>query len=829
MAIDPGGNARNQLMQKERRRQAAVISEFQKIQTRLTSEILDILDRIDKERRFDGNAPPSLILKKARLDLLLDAVTGELADASKKLAAISTGAQVEAVGIAKLEAQRIPQTEVGLGFFDSPATRALIGIAGDGKPLAVHFAGLAAPIRNAMFEALFYGIAAGTPNAAIAKEIRDAIGGGAARAMTITRTETNRAYREATRQFYDDSPDVIGWLWLAALDLRTCPLCWALHGRIFKTKTKFGTHPNCRCTMIAVFADSEKVPTGPEVFAGLTEAQQKTILGPGRLSLYNQGAKLSDFVEQNKSTFGIGRNVKPLYRTAFRRRNLPPVLPPVLPPTLPRPFPKSVVVNADGTLREMFHGSAIRIGEFDLAKVRASDLDAPFNGFWFTDNIANASPAMRDPEFIHRVHLNITNPIRRDELNDLLQAEPALRKLSHSQLRIELERRGFDGVKWTYRPTIDAAKLAKDGQIDFVGVAGERRRLVLDPRGGLDLYKLDANGRHPDYQTGYLDLKDFLNTEYDEDIFVAFRPDQIKILGVGAPGQSITPAPALPVLPPPFNAAVIREQFVIDAQKARPAKFGDALKQAAAEYQEATKIYWRMQSDDPGKAAAGAVLDRAKSIRDKLALQSKEFPANDRALLTVKNPIKLELRVDAPDSRMKTNRERQARVLATAAEYNKLVDEKGWTGRKDLKVIHSTKRAAHFAYTRHIEINADSESGRRTIVHEISHSLEVSSPQNLRASNAFLNYRTPGEKPVKLKNLLPGHGYGAAEVARPDKFSTPYVGKLYGEVGNQRATEVISMGVEALYADPLKFALEDPEYFDFILHIVRGEPWAVPK
>ncbi len=316
--LGPGDKARNQLLKLELRRQTAVVSEFKKIEVRLMSEIADLLERIEKERRIDGNASPGTLFRKARALELLDQVEAEINAASDRLAALTTSAQSQAIDVAQVQAGQYPQLQSNLTFFDAEATRELVGIAGDGQPLAEHFAALGSVARQSMFDALFAGIATGTPNQAIAREIQDAIGGTSARAMTIVRTETNRAYREATRKFYIDTPAVIGWRWVAALDLNTCPICWALHGQIFKTKTKFGTHPNCRCTLVPVFADDVKVETGPQRFAKLNDTQKRTIIGPRRLDLYNQGAELKDFVELNKSPFGIGRQMKPIARTTFK-------------------------------------------------------------------------------------------------------------------------------------------------------------------------------------------------------------------------------------------------------------------------------------------------------------------------------------------------------------------------------------------------------------------------------------------------------------------------------------------------------------------------------
>lgn len=341
----PGDNARNKLLELERRRQLAVVSEFEKIQNRLESEINDLLKIIEKERRIDGNASPASLFQKARLGQLLDQVTAEIKAASARLAGLTESAQNSAIDVAGTQAAKYPQLQADLVTFDAGATRSLVGLAGNGQPLAVHFAKLAAPARQAMFDALFFGVAAGVPNQAIAREVKDAIGGTTAQAMTIVRTETNRSYREATREFYTAAPSVIGWRWLAALDLNTCPICWGLHGRIFKTKTKFGTHPCCRCTMVPVFKNDAKQPTGPELFVRLNDAQQRTIVGPRRLDLYRQGAELSDFIETNKSAFGIGRQMKPIVRTTFK-----PAPRELIPASVERlPAPKPVLPVADRT------------------------------------------------------------------------------------------------------------------------------------------------------------------------------------------------------------------------------------------------------------------------------------------------------------------------------------------------------------------------------------------------------------------------------------------------------------------------------------------------
>jgi hypothetical protein len=81
----------------------------------------------------------------------------------------------------------------------------------------------------------------------------------------------------------------------------------------------------------------------------------------------------------------------------------------------------------------------------------------------------------------------------------------------------------------------------------------------------------------------------------------------------------------------------------------------------------------------------------------------------------------------------------------------------------------------------------------------------------------FLAKRTAGEYPVKLKDIT-GLGFRDDEMTRKDKFIDPYIGKIY--VGDY--TEVMSMGIDLMFEDPIKFAIEDEDMFDFIYNVIRG-------
>lgn len=96
-----------------------------------------------------------------------------------------------------------------------------------------------------------------------------------------------------------------------------------------------------------------------------------------------------------------------------------------------------------------------------------------------------------------------------------------------------------------------------------------------------------------------------------------------------------------------------------------------------------------------------------------------------------------------------------------------------------------------------------------TLWHESGHVFEHTNPIFVAAAKDFIKSRATG-KPQKLSRLT-GKNYGNHEIAYPDNFSTPYVGKIYPD-----ATEVISMGLQTLgKTDDLLRGAKDIEHLKF--------------
>ena len=137
---------------------------------------------------------------------------------------------------------------------------------------------------------------------------------------------------------------------------------------------------------------------------------------------------------------------------------------------------------------------------------------------------------------------------------------------------------------------------------------------------------------------------------------------------------------------------------------------------------------------------------------------------------------------------------------------------------KTLKV--TSKKAEGRSYFDHsantvywLDTNIDS------LYHEAGHSLDYQNKNFVTAAKKFIRGRATG-KPTSLKKLTQGSGYGRGEVAYPDKFIHPYIGKVYPD-----SSEVTSMGLQAFanirYMRDLME--KDPEHLKLILGTLTAQ------
>jgi hypothetical protein len=121
-------------------------------------------------------------------------------------------------------------------------------------------------------------------------------------------------------------------------------------------------------------------------------------------------------------------------------------------------------------------------------------------------------------------------------------------------------------------------------------------------------------------------------------------------------------------------------------------------------------------------------------------------------------------------------------------------------------------------------ITLDETSHGTTLVHEFGHHIEFRNERVHQRILDFYDARTSGKRTKGVR------GYKMEERFKDGKFFDPYVGKYYGkrmpDHDNQHnpATEVLSMGLEALYNDTYwrKMVLQDPEHLMLVLATVKG-------
>lgn len=174
---------------------------------------------------------------------------------------------------------------------------------------------------------------------------------------------------------------------------------------------------------------------------------------------------------------------------------------------------------------------------------------------------------------------------------------------------------------------------------------------------------------------------------------------------------------------------------------------------------------------------------------------------------------------------------RNAAVIKTANQGKEIIER--FVAADLVNNTEITLRATNDirSFHRRGEIHLWAGADKSTAAHEIMHAVEQQNPAVLQAAAEFLLERSQGEQAISLKKLT-SMNYKADERAFEDKwrerYGSVYAGKVYSQYNNPtspsqfRATEVLTMGIERLIADPLEFYQNDRGWFDFVVKVLRG-------
>jgi predicted ABC-type ATPase len=211
------------------------------------------------------------------------------------------------------------------------------------------------------------------------------------------------------------------------------------------------------------------------------------------------------------------------------------------------------------------------------------------------------------------------------------------------------------------------------------------------------------------------------------------------------------------------------------------------------------------------KNAADAVVkfnedaqQKGKETKEALA-KMMQVPEKDR--------INMEPVFD-PDLKGKTT------VKKGIQEFSSLVREDAVSSDKSRKVGFQATNESRASYSERgtaVRVPRKSRTEKATISHELGHWLEDVSPE---AKKAVRKLRAERTKDSKLTQL--GKGYEADEKYRPRTDGGKWIDNYMGKVYSDGSTEMLSMGVELYASDPLLLAEKDPELFELIADIARG-------
>lgn len=284
-----------------------MLAAYEEIERELKASIRELAAKAAEAKAAGKTLSPAWFYRERRLRTLLEQVEAQIIRFGRQVTPIVTREQRAALHIAVEQADDLVKAIAGpnaahLGMTMNPSmVETAVGLLGNGSPLLSYFEEQLAPAVVEKIKAEIVKAAAlGTPFGRVAKRLEEIGGITRERALTFARSEVSRVRRETQREAYiQDGGIVTGWEWAASSSLRTCPVCLAMDGKIFKLSDPFPGHPRCRCTMIPVLKNMppEERKLGSEWFAELNTEDKERILGKELTAMYDRGdVELKDLV-----------------------------------------------------------------------------------------------------------------------------------------------------------------------------------------------------------------------------------------------------------------------------------------------------------------------------------------------------------------------------------------------------------------------------------------------------------------------------------------------------------------------------------------------------
>lgn len=291
---------RQQIAADDARAASAMADAYERAFRRAARDLQSILDQIDRNQAAGLPLHPNWLWRQQRYHAMIQKLESAYRDFAEKAHGevdklVRTSALLGLRSSASMMATRAAGDKLledAFTMLPASAVESIVGSFRRDAPLNALFRQIGPDAPNAARDALVAGIANGDNGRTIGRAVKAAVEDvSLRRARLIGVTESQRARTKAQIDNYRANSDVvIGWRWIAALSLQTCPACLARHGHVYPVSVPFSSHPGCRCTPVPVLDhDEDYGPTSKAWFDEQTTADQRRILGPGKLKLYTEG------------------------------------------------------------------------------------------------------------------------------------------------------------------------------------------------------------------------------------------------------------------------------------------------------------------------------------------------------------------------------------------------------------------------------------------------------------------------------------------------------------------------------------------------------------
>lgn len=295
-----------------------------------------------------------------------------------------------------------------------------------------------------------------------------------------------------------------------------------------------------------------------------------------------------------------------------------------------------------------------------------------------------------------------------------------------------------------------------------------------------------------------------------------------------SPTQKSTPPepkksePAKPKLADGKTVRKQAEDVVNKAKQSEQERFAlrQRIKEEVLREQPDLKKYSALLQREVDKRVSQTSMGALKSHVTNVNLQTAQTTREIHRLLEIPEDARVRIKLDIPEGASSITPAMKGKAREAVEWLTRMTEKSSFEGGVHRVKMYSTKGIkggrAYYSYGEGA-IRMGNFNKVQTYVHELGHSYEHRSFVINQKAQKFLASRTKGETAQSLKKLT-GSGYEADELAKPDKFFDPYVGKIYGST----ASEITSMGVELMYSNPVRLLERDPEMFEFIVDLLRG-------